>query len=148
MSRLALLHTRREVLLLLVCLSTLPACAEHVVATTCAEPDAGEAAVRYERVAGRTDYDGAVAACRSRGGELATEHGPGSLSAIVAACAVGLPSDRTMCWTSIPVDREGSALVLLVGPFQPVLAAEDPDVPIDAPQGHFAVCEMPGKVGP
>lgn len=99
---------------------------------------------RYERSTHRADYGGAEADCRARGGTLATERGNGSLSAILAACSEGLPSDLTPCWTAIPVDREGPALVLMVAPKQPVFSGFDVDAAFDATQGgYYAVCEIP-----
>lgn len=100
-------------------------------------------AVRYERIAVRSDFDGATAACRAHGGELATVHGPGSLSAMVAACAVGLPDDLTPCWTAEPIDRDGPALVLVIAPQQPILSGYDSDATFEPFQGLYAVCEFP-----
>lgn len=101
-------------------------------------------AVHYERVTTRSDYNGAERACQVRGGTLATLRDPSSLSAIVAACAVGLPDDMTPCWTGIPLDREGPPKVFIVAPFQPTLAANDIDRPSDPGQGFYVVCELPG----
>lgn len=100
-------------------------------------------AVRYERIAVRSDFDGAVATCRARGGELARVHDGASVSAMVAACAVGLPDDLTPCWTAIPIDRDGPALVMTIAPFQPTLGGIAMDYETEPLQGFYALCEFP-----
>lgn len=112
-------------------------------ALVCGCYESATPAVRYERTNARVDYAGAEAGCVRLGGRLAREGVEGSLSAITAACAIGLPSDRTPCWTAIPIDRDGPALVLTVGPFQPAMGGFDSDAVMQPGQGFYAVCEIP-----